>query len=605
MAESWFVVLPDRAAAGAVADALDVTRMVPHASGRPWLLGRWAADEIRLVERGPDRLALLGPCAAQVPEPDRPGELDRVAAALPGSLHLAASTAGTVRVQGTVSGLRRVFRARVGGVPVAADRADVLAALTRSTVDEEVLALYLLGMVPHPLLGTPPWRRVHAVPPDCWYRLDADGGDRVLRWWHPPEPVLSLAEGAGRLRAALSTAVGLRTAAGGTVTADLSGGLDSTPLCFLAARGPARVVYFTTGGRNPGDDDLYWAERAVRELGDAEHDVLPPELLSPPYQDILRADVPMDEPLAAAAELARAVQLGTRLASHRPRLHLTGRGGDEVLVVWEQYLNDLVRRRPLRALGHARGYRSVFGWPVGATLRALADRRGYRDWIATEATRLTAAQPPRNRPSDGWAPPLRLPAWTTGETVEAVRNLLLDNANEPLDGRRGRHVTLQALRHAAYEFRLGEQVLARSGVRVASPYLDDRVVEACLAVRSDELSTPWRHKPLIAEAMRGIVPDAVFGRTTKAETSADLYVGLRRHRGELLELFSDSWLAGAGLVDPAALRAFFQLPLGSVHDMAGAWQTIAAELWLRRVAGGTEGKGILVPKARILSGPSG
>jgi asparagine synthase (glutamine-hydrolysing) len=42
-------------------------------------------------------------------------DLDRVAGSLVGSAHLLASVDGRVRVQGTVTGIRRVFHARVGG----------------------------------------------------------------------------------------------------------------------------------------------------------------------------------------------------------------------------------------------------------------------------------------------------------------------------------------------------------------------------------------------------------------------------------------------------------------------------------------------------------
>ena len=91
---------------------------------------------------------------------------------------------------------------------------------------------------------------------------------------------------------------------------------------------------------------------------------------------------------------------------------------------------------------------------------------------------------------------------------------------------------------------------------MAAPYYDDRVVEAGLAVRPEERITPWRYKPLIVEAMRGIVPDESLARQTKANGSGDEDPGLRRHRDELLALFDDSRLARLGLVDAAALREF-------------------------------------------------
>ena len=64
-------------------------------------------------------------------------------------------------MQGTVTGVRRVFHARIDGAAVAADRADVLAGLLDAGLDEQRLALHLLE--PHilyPLAGQPVWQGV-------------------------------------------------------------------------------------------------------------------------------------------------------------------------------------------------------------------------------------------------------------------------------------------------------------------------------------------------------------------------------------------------------------------------------------------------------------
>src|SRR5439155_25189926 len=112
---------------------------------------------------------------------------------------------GQVRVQGTVTGVRRVFHAEVGDVVVAADCADVLAHLIGAGLDEQRLAVHLLEPpVLYPLAGQPVWRRVTLVPTDHYLVLGGDRRPRSVRWWLPPEPVVPLAEGAAALRAALS-----------------------------------------------------------------------------------------------------------------------------------------------------------------------------------------------------------------------------------------------------------------------------------------------------------------------------------------------------------------------------------------------------------------
>ena len=126
-----------------------------------------------------------------------------------------------------------------------------------------------------------------------------------------------------------------------------------------------------------------------------------------------------------------------------------------------------------------------------------------------------------------------------------------------------------------------EQLATGIGIGMANPYYDDRVVEAGLAVRPLERVTPWRYKPLIVEAMRGIVPDETLARQTKANGSGDEEPGLRRHRAELLALFEESRLARLGLVDAAALRETLSRPLPPSLQFGALDQTVACEAWLR------------------------
>ena len=116
---------------------------------------------------------------------------------------------------------------------------------------------------------------------------------------------------------------------------------------------------------------------------------------------------------------------------------------------------------------------------------------------------------------------------------------------------------------------------------MANPYYDVQVVEAGMAIRPHERVTPWRYKPLIIEAMRGIVPDASLARQTKANGSGDEEPGLRRHRAELLALFEESRLARLGLVDAAELRETLSRPLPPSLQFGALDQTVACEAWLR------------------------
>lgn len=131
------------------------------------------------------------------------------------------------------------------------------------------------------------------------------------------------------------------------------------------------------------------------------------------------------------------------------------------------------------------------------------------------------------------------------------------------------------------------QMAARIGITLAAPYYDDRVIEAGLAVRAQDRVTPWQYKPLIVEAMRGIVPDESLARQTKDEGSYEVEAGLREHRGDLLDLWEDSRLARLGLIDAGALREVCTRPLPESLPFDTLFQTVACEVWLRSLESAT------------------
>ncbi|MBW3610642.1 MAG: lasso peptide isopeptide bond-forming cyclase [Actinobacteria bacterium] len=588
---SWFLVLPDAASAARLANRLRgrATHQIPHPSGRPWLVGSWSDDELVSGQAGQVKLAVLGQHAVTPAQlctaagaTRTVADVDRVARSLVGSTHLAASVGGQVRVQGSITGLRTLFQALVGEVTVAADRADVLASILDAELDEQRFALYLLGSSLYPLGGQPVWRGVSGVPNDHYLVLDSDGGHRSVRWWIPPEPVVPMAEGAPALRETLLAAVDARVRGRPLVSSDL-GGLDSTSLCCLAARGGGKVLAYTADGLDPMADDVVWARRTVAAFTNVEHQVIPGDRLPMVYDGVLEADDRLDEPSAATVHHTRYLSIAEAAASSGSPLHLTGFGGDELLAGSPAHLHALVRTNPRLALRNARGFATQRPWPYRETLRQLFATGSYGAWLTQVAEQLTAPPPPPETPSLGWGTPPRMPPWATSTAVEAARELIATAARdaEPLSERRGQHVELEAMRATSRIVRHFAQMAARIGITLAAPYYDDRVIEAGLAVRAQERVTPWQYKPLIVEAMRGIVPEESLTRQTKDEGSYEVEAGLREHRGDLLALWQDSRLARLGLIDADALREVCTRPLPPSLPFDTLFQTVACEVWLR------------------------
>lgn len=628
----YFVVLPDSVAAHAVAGQLPaseapeasaapaavggVLTVVAHPSGRPWVVARPLVRQVSHLRRGDDALVLIGPDL--IPEAvlagllegarDRTG-LERRLARLPGLHHVIAHLSGETWIRGTASGLRRIYHARHAEAgTIASDRPAVLAHLTGAPLDDGALALRMLDFLPHPLSRRVLWRGVHETGAGYGLALPvaapgtaAAPGPREYRWWEPPSPELPLAEGARRLGEAVAASVRAHVGGLDRISCELSGGLDSTTLTFAArATGPAELSLLTVAARDRYSEDETWARRAVEEAGRSAatstlaHHIIPAGQAPYFYADLAATSAELnDEPLPVAPGRARAHLLLSRAHATGSRYHLTGYGGDELFLGLPHAYQDLFHGSPLTAWNHLSGLRHQLGWPLLPTLKALLNRSTFPRWLAGAVT--TEPQPVTRTPLLSWGVRQSLRPWFTDHAnaliTEEFEAAAAEQA-EPIDRWRGRHVDIDAVRMGARHFQAMEDIGMTIGLPVAAPFYDDRILEATLAVRLADRISPWRYKPLLVEAMRGVVPDALLARTTKDHMSSDEHQGLRQHAPELADLWAGSRLAGRGLVDARHLLTLAAEPFSPVLVEHSISSTVAGETWLRtaeNAAGPTPG----------------
>ncbi len=598
--ECWFVVFPDCESAPRVAARFTgrACRVVRHASGRPWLVGCWPAGSFAVASHGSARLAMAGTFSLTEDEllrrlrAVRPtadlvrwtADIEAAVSGAPGSFHLMASMGEEVYARGSFSEARRLFWSSADGVTVAADRARTLAWLAGGGIDLEQLALRLAYPdVPHPLASGAPWRGVHGVPGAEALLFDRHGQAGTRRWWQEPSGELPLEVGAPAVRQALENAVGVRARPGQVLGADLSGGMDSTSLCFLAARAGASLVTATLEWAASGNEDSAYAERAAAHLPGIQRLVFGPADLPAYFTGLGRPHEPDDEPTVLVRDRAQQQYIADAMRAAGAELRLTGHGGDHVVEAPDQYLHRLLRRHPVRGIRHAAGQRARQHWALRSAARTLTDTRSYQAWLNGVADALNRSGDPGAAPT-GWGEPMTLPPWAGRRAIEYVAHLLRHAARtvEPVVHERGRHAWIQQAQTAG---RLAGNIFHSSlgGVPGASPFCDDAVINACLAVSASATKSPWTYKPLLAEAMRGLVPEPILARTSKDHSGKEWYAGLKLQQAQLADWAADSRLVACGLADgPELKRAFLSpsmLDLGA-HTLEA---TLAVEAWLRDI----------------------
>jgi asparagine synthase (glutamine-hydrolysing) len=560
--------------------------LVRHASGRPWIVGSQRSRAVRVLDRGAIRVAVLGEALttddrlARAVSAEFTSTIERLLR-LPGSFYVAMAGPHGTHAAGDVAGFRRLHTARVDGNVLVASRADVLRRLIDAPVSDLWLAGRLASPEPPSVLrdNSGPFTGVTPVPPGHRVEIVADMC-RVVRWWQPPEPTQPLSKGGPTLRAALTESVVGRTAERRT-SVQLSGGLDSTSLAFLARQ--SHPLLISTAGRSPANDDLRWARNAAALLPEATHRIVTADEAPLFFADLDQPQPGMDEPAPFAAGGARQRYVARLLADQGVASHLNGQGGDEVLLAPLAYLRQAIRVAPRIGWRHMRGHAALRNLSSWSMAKAVLGRQSFPRWLHQVADTLRVEWSAAMA-ATGWEAPPLLPPWSTHHAADLLRTGIL-SAERPVTANDFTiHSALVRIRASAYRAAIYRDAMHIAGVPTAMPFFDRSVVDECLSVRPWERTNPWCPKPLLLAALQDVVPPSALSRRTKAEYNADIHHGWTHNAEQVRGLLEPARLSTYGLIDQPTLRA--ELARFGPSGLPLAWITelIAIETWLRDLA---------------------
>lgn len=556
----------------------------------------WADHQVRHIAAGGLRLLISGVCAATTREIER--LLGRIGTGregvhaltgLGGSYHVVLDDGMSLTAAGDLAGLRPLFTASHRGLHLFASTPLALAGLVGGEINTDFLAARLLVPdAPELFSRSAAFTGIERVPQDAILRCTPDGTKLIKR---PPVVVQPGYDGASGLRDALTAAVAARLS--GSVSADLSGGLDSTSLSFIAARLGAQDLRVIThvDPLTCGDEDVEFARTVSDSLGVGEHVFVEGALEALPYAGIEDADPTVfDEP---SQEILLAEVARERLAPARDRaVHLGGDGGDVVLTGPPCYLVDLARRHRYRTLIHeAAGLARLRQRPAHTVVRAALRhaRSSYRDELLACAAGLERPRqvsvPGWRRPGVeanlAWCRPSPASAWSTPSSARRVAERL--RALAPLAPMiDADDAALRLVRRHGDLTRQSQRLASTWGINVHTPFLDDPVLSVCSRVPVSERTTVAALKPLLGKALGGIVPAEVLARRSKGDYSASEYAGLRASGPYLRRLMGEPVLADLGLIEPERVRPVLEAAIaGASSPMGALGDLIASELWLR------------------------
>lgn len=367
-----------------------------------WLVGDWPDSHVRTARRQGRAVAVLGPCGAS------PAQIQALLTEIPSEpavtwpgcytvvLVRTDTPASTVSVWTDVGGACPIYTMSHDGGTVWGSSSRALAALTGAQINNDWLATHLAAPAVTPMSGWSAFAGVSLVEGGHRLTLQAGRKPQVKAAWRPRRS--SWAEAAGALRTALEDAVTARVAPARTVTADCSGGLDSTSLCLLAGRdGPVTAITMHPAGIDRGGD-LDYARAAVAGSATITHWTMPLDEWHLPYADTTVVPA-TDEPAPSTITLAMFTAQLRLLTDLGSDCHLTGDGGDTLLWTSPSYLADLARLGRLLPLAiHAQNWaRLLRASPWLLLARALQSPAPHLPpWLRDQVR-----PPTRNQPISG------------------------------------------------------------------------------------------------------------------------------------------------------------------------------------------------------------
>jgi asparagine synthase (glutamine-hydrolysing) len=435
-----------------------------------------------------------------------------------------------------------------------------------------------------PLPGRSPFQKIEELEPGCTM-IFRNGRKEVLRYWdlpfYPRSEWFTAGPGdvAENIKELLRDSIKIRLRADVPVGTYLSGGLDSSAVSAIVARGiNPEVKTFGVRFDEAGFDEGFFQKDMAQYLGCEHHEIIADHrTIGDVFRDVIwHCEKPLlrtaPVPLFILSKLVKDVGI---------KAVLTGEGSDEFFGGYDIFKEALVRafcaRQPqstCRPQLFTRLYPDIFR--DSAAKRALPfffsqDLKHVSDPLFSHRLRWNNT----SRIKRFFAPNL---------AASLAKYNALDQAVTYLPGGFEKLDTLSRAQYLESRFFLSGYLLSSQGDRVAMahsleirmPFLDQRLLEFCGRIPSMLKVLGLNEKFILKRALAGIIPESVR-RRTKHPYRAPIHRSLLHFADTEYgsHVLSEKNIAALAIFDPARVSALFKRAkergtMGEVDSMAMA-----------------------------------
>ena len=448
-------------------------------------------------------------------------------------------------------------------------------------VDPAAIADYLTFMyVRAPLT---PFSAIRKLPPGHCLIADSHGV-RVSKWWDLARSIRrqsapSLSKAADQIRFLLDDAVRLRLRSDVPVGVFLSGGVDSSSVCALAARHTSQPLHsYAVGFEDTQFDELGYARTVAEMYGTKHHETIVG--FSEALDHLPMLSWHLDEPHGDSAIVP--TYLVSRFAAEQLRVMLSGLGGDEVFGGYPRYLDGLRGEHLYRRLPTLMQEAVVRS--VGRFLHPRL-RDGLRKNILDTEDRYLSRET--------IFPPLLRRQLQNGTYREV--DLRREFSEYPTSDAANRFMYVDLLTYLPDDIlHITDRMSMAVSLEVRTPFLDDRLVSFAMGLPSSYKVNPWSRETKISfkRAVAPLLPPEILRRPKwgfGAPVKNWMKLGLER---AVRTVFEDSVLIDEHVLDADGTREYLaeRAPGENLYRPQRLWTLLMLEVWAKvfLAGGGTK-----------------
>ena len=434
------------------------------------------------------------------------------------------------------------------------------------------------------------FRNVYSLEPGC-YAVWRDGELRHARFYELdyPEAKGESPDAIATLDRLLDNSVALRLRSDVPVGGYLSGGLDSSITCALAARkSPFSLRTFSVTFDDPQLDERGFQQLVAQQLQSCHHiQGIGPHDVASVFPEVVRhAETPLvrtaPAPMYLLAKLAR---------EHDIKVVLTGEGSDELFLGYDLFKETALRlfclRQPdsqlrPRLFDRLYPYLDPRGRRGDFWRRSFLDAGSPHDPLFSHLPRLLLT----SRIKDFYSTDLRAALLQT-DPLEELRASLPTRFKNWSALNRAAYLEMVTLLSPYLLSAQGDRMSLAHGVEARYPFLDHRVFELASRLPTQSKLRGLKEKAILRRWARDVVPPAVQQRSKQPYRAPDVPAFFTPEPVDYVqETLDEGSIARTGLFEPAAVSGLVRRCRSGVslgfRESQALVAILSTELWYRQ-----------------------